>query len=142
MIGPDLGELDSCKKLIDEFGLHKNIEILGHIDQSKLVNYFHENDIYLNTTSYESFGNALCEAASCGIPIISSSVGEIPYIWKHKCNILLSDKLNAAKFTEMVEKLIKNEELRKSIILNAKKNIKKFDKKIILKSWTDLLTTI
>ena len=142
MIGPDLGELDSCKKLIDELGLNKNISILGPIKHSKLINYYHKSDIYLNTTSFESFGNALCEAASSGTPIVSSSVGEIPYIWKHEHNIILSKKIDVENFSNAIVTLINNKDLRNRIIFNAKKNIEKFDKKLILNYWIKMLSKI
>ena len=142
MIGPDLGELDSCKKLIDKLELKKNISILGPIEHSKLVNYYHESDIYLNTTSFESFGNTLCEAASSGTPIVSSSVGEIPYTWKDKHNIILSKKIDVENFSNAIVTLINNKDLRNAIILNAKKNIKKFDRTLVLNYWIKMLSKI
>ena len=92
MIGPDQGTLPACRDRIRELGLEDHISILGYLPNTELNQYYSSHAVYLNTTRYESFGVALIEAGSCGIPCVSTSVGEIPYIWQDGVNILLAER--------------------------------------------------
>jgi SAM-dependent methyltransferase len=74
MIGPDKGILNEILLMIKELGLESNIKIIGPISNQELFKYYQSHSVYLNTTSYESFGVALVEAAACGIPIVSTNV--------------------------------------------------------------------
>ena len=89
MIGPDKGLLNEVVKLIDDLNLKEKVKILGPIPNEELFNYFHSHTVLLNTTSYESFGQALLESAACGCPIVSNDVGEVSYIWEDNEDILL-----------------------------------------------------
>ena len=135
MIGPDRGILKECIQLIDSLDLKNNIEILGKIPHEKLSFYYQTHDIYLNTTSYESFGNALIEAASCGIPIVSTSVGEIPFSWEHEQNIILVQSFNEKAFSSVIVDLLQNNPLKTSLSLLARKKAEQYDISKIIPLW-------
>ena len=122
MIGPDSGGLlKKCKDLVKELKLKENITILGAISNFELYKYYNSHSIFLNTTSVESFGFGLIEAASCGIPIISSKVGEINYIWEEDKEILFFDDKNLNGLVNQIEYLINNKDKHLSLSINAKK---------------------
>ena len=93
------------------------------------------HEIYINTTSYESFGNALIEAASCGIPIVSTSVGEIPYSWEHEKNIILVNSFDEKIFSSKIKMLLANNELKTDLSINARKKSEQYDINTILPLW-------
>jgi glycosyltransferase involved in cell wall biosynthesis len=135
MIGPDRGILKECIQLIDSLDLKNNIEILGKIPHEELPLYYQTHDVFLNTTSYESFGNALVEAAACGIPIVSTSVGEIPYSWEHKKNIILINSFEAKVFSSIIRDLMQNNPLKTSLSLLARKKAEQYDISKIIPLW-------
>lgn len=120
MVGPDGGLLDDTKKLIVELGLSEYVHIAGSVNNTELYKFYQTHNVYINTTSYESFGVALMEAASCGIPIVTSCVGEIPYLWKNDYDCLMVDDLNPNFFAEKVVSLINDSTLANTISTNAK----------------------
>ena len=135
MVGPDRGEMKDCINLISELNLEKNVSIIGQIPHKKLPFYFQTHDIYLNTTSYESFGNALIEAASCGIPIVSTSVGEIPYSWEHEKNIILINSFKEKEFFQNIKMLQQNNDLKIRLSLSARKKAEQYDIAKIIPLW-------
>lgn len=135
MIGPDRGEMKDCINLISVLKLEDNINILGQIPHTDLPFYFQTHEIYINTTSYESFGNALIEAASCGIPIVSTSVGEIPYSWEHEKNIILVNSFDEKIFSTKIKMLLANNELKIDLSINARKKSEQYDINTILPLW-------
>lgn len=110
MVGPDNGLLNATRKLIQELGLEDSVSITGPVENHKLHRYYQSHAVYLNTTSYESFGVALVEAAACGIPMVSGSVGEIPYIWQGN-SITLCPHLHEKPFSEAAIRLLQDPEL-------------------------------
>lgn len=119
MIGPDLGLLDSCKEKIKALNLESQIQIIGPVPNNKLFNFYQTHAVYLNTTSFESFGMALLEAASCGIPIVSTNVGEIPFIYEENESILLVDDFSITDFVSKIGTIFNSHELSSKLSLNG-----------------------
>ena len=139
MIGPDKGLKADTEKLIKNLGLENSIDILGAIPNNHLPAFYHNHSIFLNTTSYESFGVAVIEAAACGIPVVSASVGEIPYLWKHNENMMLATDFQPETFAKHVLNLYQDDILYDNISENAAQLCKKFDNRIIIEEWKTLI---
>jgi glycosyltransferase involved in cell wall biosynthesis len=139
MIGPDKGTLRRVILLIDKLNLTNSIDIVGPVDNSKLFKYYQTHNIYLNTTSYESYGLAVMEAASCGIPIVSTSVGELPYLWCSGVNIQLIDNLDEIKMAAVVNSLLSSNELCNKLSKNARLIAEKYDWALVKNKWIKLL---
>jgi len=140
MIGPDKGMMQETKQLITQLNLTNKINVLGPVNNDKLYEYYQSHAVYLNTTSYESFGVAVVEAASCGIPVVSFSVGEIPFLWKDNENILLAPHLDVDAMAHQVKRIFKHELLRNKLALNARKRAEDFSWENIKLHWLQLLS--
>lgn len=141
MIGPDKGLLSTCKALIQSKGLQDNVIILGYISNDLLYKYYQTHQIFLTTTRYESFGVAIIEAASCGIPCVSTKVGEIPYLWQDGYDMILCER-DAADFANKIGELFENVKLRNKISLNAKVTAEKFTWEKIRPLWIDTINRL
>lgn len=139
MVGPDLGLMDSTKALVKELTLEEHVTFTGGVPNHQLSDYLNSHDIFLNTTSYESFGMAVMEAAACGIPIISTAVGEIPLLWEEEKNILLTEGKTPEAFATQIKRILQSKELSKSLAQNARKKAEQFDWELIKLKWLDLL---
>lgn len=142
MVGPDKGLLSKTKELINKLGLNTSINIVGPVNNDQLYKYYQAHEVFLNTTSYESFGVAVAEAAACGIPIVSTKVGEIPYLWQHGENMLQVDGFDAKKFADEVIKLFETKELALRISKNARIKAETFDWEKIKLKWQELLSSV
>ena len=140
MIGPDKGKLNEVIQLINELDLNDKVKILGPIENKKLYTYFHSHSVLINTTSYESFGQALLESAACGCPIISNNVGEVPYIWEDKENILLSGLNDPQDMADKLILLLSNTKLLENFKHNAYEKAKQYDWVILKNKWHSLLS--
>lgn len=140
MAGPDKGLLNKTLDLIEKLSLTNSVNIVGSIDNTQLYKYYHSHSVYLNTTLYESFGVAVLEAASSGIPIISTKVGEIPLLWENKSDILIVPKLDESSFAEAIKETLAKPNLTKLRVGNARKKAEGFDWQIIESQWIKLLS--
>ena len=139
MIGPDKGILSPVKVLVKELGLENSVDFIGPVPNEKLASYYQSHAVYLNTTSYESFGTAVVEAAATALPIVSTKVGELPYLWKHNENIKFSPEIEANSFASEVADLLNNPSKAKQIGDAGAKRVQEFEWKSINKSWINLI---
>jgi glycosyltransferase involved in cell wall biosynthesis len=139
MVGPDRGELASTKALAIQLGLKKSVVFSGSIPNEKLKEFFHQHTVYINTTSYESFGVAVVEAALCGIPIVSNSVGEIPYLWTHGENILLVNDNNLDEFELHISNLFNDSSILNTLATNARSVAEGFNWIHVKNKWVEIL---
>lgn len=142
MIGPNKGKRADVEKLIEKYQLEKFVEITGPQPNNELYKYYQTHQAFLNTTQYESFGNCIAEAASCGIPIVSNKVGEVPYLWEHGKNSFLVENNSPEEFAKCCIDLFDNSKLSNSISKSAKEHIEQFNTSSILIRWKDLLSNL
>lgn len=126
MVGPDKGNKEETVALIGKLGLDDSIVLTGKIPNDQLPGYYHRHDVYLNTTSYESFGVAVLEAAACGTPVVSTSVGEIPLMWKDNENILLAENVGERELAEKICQLFADSELYTRIQENGRRRAEEY----------------
>ena len=142
MIGPDLGELEKCKILISDLKLNDSIKILGMVDNNDLPKIYNEHFVYINTTNYESFGNAVLESAACGLPVVSTGVGEIGLMWKNNFNILISKSFKPNDFAAQVFKLMDNQKLYNNISKNGFIKAQSYGQSKIIDCWEKLILEV
>jgi glycosyltransferase involved in cell wall biosynthesis len=139
MVGPDQGNMQHCKQLISKFNLDKSIKVIGVIPNNELNELYSSHLIFITTTSYESFGVSLIEAAASGIPMVSTNVGEIPYIWKDKKNMLIVEDNNVELFSDAIMNLIEDSNLREKLSNNARKVAEQYNWEHIRTKWIKIL---
>lgn len=109
----------ACKKYIESVSIEDRIEFLGHINRDRIDELFHITDIFILPSSHESYGMVIKEAASYGIPIITTNVGAIPEIVEHEESALLIPPKDHTAIKKAIIRLLDDEKLRKKIAKGA-----------------------
>ena len=109
------------KKLINNYGLEKNILFLGEKKHSDLVELYRESDLLLLPSELETFGMVMIESMACGTPVaaINSRGGPNDTIINYENGILC----DIEEYNQSIEHFFKNISLRKLIIKNAIKTV-------------------
>ena len=117
---------NSIKKMIIDMKLDKYITIWGQVDDEKYVELHNNADIFLFININQSWGLAVFEAMSCGLPVIvSESVGAIELL-KNKENSIIVNPQNIDEIYNEIIKLKDNQEYYKKISDNAFEIVKDF----------------
>jgi glycosyltransferase involved in cell wall biosynthesis len=100
-----------------------NVDFVGKLPQSALVEHYKKAQFYLQLSSFEGFGLSLCEAMLCGCTPIGSDVNYIPTIIGDTGYVLALRDMDA--LIELLEKAMMdhpiatwNEAARQRIIAN------------------------
>lgn len=71
----DSGYKQKIINLVNELGITENVKFLGWQKDEKLWTIYRNSDLMLCLSTYENFSLPILEAASFGVPIISTDVG-------------------------------------------------------------------
>jgi glycosyltransferase involved in cell wall biosynthesis len=68
----------------------RNVTFHGALKPDRMATLYDEADVYLNAPNIDNMPNSILEAAACGLPIVSSDSGGIPYIVRDGVTALLN----------------------------------------------------
>ena len=109
-LSPDYA--NKIKKMISDKKLEKYITIWGQVDDKKYVELHNNADMFLFININQSWGLAVFEAMSCGLPVIvSESVGAIELL-KNKENSIIVDPENVDEIYNEIMNLKNNKVLQ------------------------------
>lgn len=144
MIGPDKrdGSLERTQDLIRQNRLEGSVKIVGGVPKMQVPSRLAQGEVFLNTTRAESFGVSVLEAAACGLPIVTTNAGELPYLWKDGENALLAPPDNPSVMAGAVRRILTEPGLAGKLSLNARTRAEAFDWSNVLDSWEELLAQV
>ncbi len=128
---------------------HRNIIIENEIDDVMSVyepsknirEAYLSSDFFCLASFWEGFPNVLCEAMSCGLPVVSSDVCDNPYIVKEGENGFLFNPYNPTLIADSIEKLLNLSESERSEISLANRKFaeENLSKEAFLKKYLDII---
>jgi glycosyltransferase involved in cell wall biosynthesis len=141
MAGPDKGDgsLREVQRYADQKGIQGNLSIVGTIKKTDVPIFLENGDIFLNTTDIESFGVSVMEAAANGLCIVTTDVGELPFLWTDRENALLVPPGDPHRMAEAVRSLLTNPSLAERISHEARMKAEQFSWTAIRQKWELLL---
>ena len=142
MIGPDKGIQNQSVELVRELNLGDDVDFVGPVANRELESYYRSHAVFLNTTSYESFGTAVVEAAATAMPIVSSKVGELPYLWTHEENILFAEQLDAEGFAKQARMILRDVDLAQDLGSKAASRVQEFEWSKINARWVEVINEL
>lgn len=125
------------QKKIDEYGLKEAFILKGTTDN--VYEKMREAAFFVLSSRFEGFGMVLVEAMSQGVPCVSFDCpnGPSDIITNEEDGLLVEDQ-NEAALTKSIERLIKNETLRKRLGSKAYDKVTIFSIEKIVDMWEDL----
>jgi len=126
--GPDRSE---CERVTRELNLTDSVKFLGK--QDGLVEILSSSDVFLIPSQSESFGLAALEAMSCGVPVVSSSVGGLPELVKHNESGFIAEIGDVERMAKYTLDLLTNDKKYEMFSQNARnRTLNNFDKSIVV----------
>ena len=106
-------EIEICR-------LQDSVDILPNIPQEELLQQYKTASIYALHSQEESQGIALVEAMAAGLPVVSTTVGGIPYVVKDEESGLLSEYSDIDSFAHNIIRLLEDKNLRDKMAQSAR----------------------
>ena len=130
--GPDICKI---RDLVCKFNLGSSVFFLGV--QENIIPLLNISDVYMLPSKSEGFGLSALEALSCGVPVIGTNVGGLKEIIENGKSGYLFDSGDIDSMSEAVVKILKSNEIRLEMGLEARKRAKLFDSKLIVPKYLE-----
>jgi D-inositol-3-phosphate glycosyltransferase len=82
-------EVARLRQLVTDLDLDKRVHFVAPLRREQLVTFYQAADVLVMPSRSETFGLVAAEAQSCGVPVIATAVGGLPYIIEHEASGLL-----------------------------------------------------
>jgi glycosyltransferase involved in cell wall biosynthesis len=144
MIGPDNkdGSYQDTKDLMVELGLLENMTLPGGIPKSDVPRWLDQGDIFINTTNVDNTPISVLEAMACGMCVVSTEVGGIPYLIKDEHDGLLVPPNDSEAMAAAVHRILTEPGLAEQLSENAHLKARQFDWSVILPEWQQLFLEV
>ncbi|MBO5283414.1 MAG: glycosyltransferase family 4 protein, partial [Lachnospiraceae bacterium] len=87
----------------------------------------------------EGFGLVILEAMASGLPVVASESGGIAEIIRHEENGLLSAERDSVRLADNINRMLKDEKLRRKIICNMNATVRLYDYEAVGKRYAELM---
>lgn len=88
VVGQGSGYWDDCERevaeIIQKYHLQGHVLLVGQSNQAN--RFFQAADLFVSPSEYEGFALTLVEALACGLPCVSTTVGEAPQLIRNGVN--------------------------------------------------------
>jgi phenylacetate-CoA ligase len=118
-------EESQLKRLVVGLGL-RSVAFYGFVSPTNLPAIYSEYDIYVNASRVDNFPGALVEAACSGLPIVSTGVGGIPDMIRHRETGLIVDLEDHDGLASNVIELVEDQELARGLARSARRWAEQF----------------
>jgi len=141
MVGPDKGDgtLELTRARARELGVQDALTLVGPVARALVPHRLRQGDIFLNTTNIDNAPVSVIEAMACGLCVVSTNVGGIPYLLKGNQDALLVPPRDPVAMAERVKHILKDRELAGHLSRNAGQKAEAFDWSNVLPKWDALL---
>ncbi|PPD35100.1 MAG: glycosyl transferase family 1 [Methylomonas sp.] len=129
------------KKLIalaEDKGLVSNIVFTGKLTPDEVSELYRKADIMLNPTTVDNMPNSVLEALACGLAVVSTNVGGIPYIVQNEYTALLVEINDFEMMADKIEQLINDPKLYEKLVFNGRSYVEQYGWNIVKDQWLDL----
>ena len=115
---------------------------VGGVANSEVPMWLNRGDIFLNTTHVHNTPVSVIEAMACGLVVISTNVGGLPYLLTDGEDALLVPPDDAEAMAAAVRRVLTEPGLAERLSANARRKAESFDWANVLPMWRKLLGSI
>jgi len=144
MAGADKGDgsMQQVESLAAELGVQSRVKLPGQVPKEKVPDLLDKADIFLNTTNIDNTPVSVIEAMACGLCVVSTDVGGVPYLVQNGRDALLVAADDAAAMADAVRHLLRKPDAAARMSRNARQTAEQCDWSKIIPQWQTLFAAI
>lgn len=98
------------------------LRFLGTVPFAEMPRLYQQADIFVNTSNFDNFPATLIEASACGLPVVTTDAGGIPYMVEDGINALVVPKGDWEAMARAVLRLLDDPDLAARLSENGRWN--------------------
>jgi glycosyltransferase involved in cell wall biosynthesis len=101
----------------------RNVTFCGAVAPDRMAVLYDDADVYLNAPDIDNMPNSILEAAACGLPVVTSNAGGIPYIVRDGVTALLTPPNDDAALAAAAIRLLEKPDLASGLAAAARAEV-------------------
>lgn len=140
MIGHDRGDgsLEQTLRLAKALLLEEHIRFIPGVPKDEVPSYLSQGDVFLNTTTIDNTPVSVIEAMACGLCVVSTNVGGLPYLLREGEDALLVPSDDLPRMVEAVRTILQQPAVAERLSRQARRKTEGFDWAKVLPEWLKL----
>ncbi|MBI2381166.1 MAG: glycosyltransferase family 4 protein [Gammaproteobacteria bacterium] len=82
-------ELENLQALARELGIVPSVDFCGRLEPEAIAALYRRATLMLNPSTVDNMPNSILEALACGVPVVSTDVGGVPFVVEDRKTALL-----------------------------------------------------
>ena len=107
---------ETLERAVEQMQLSNAVRFTGRLENIHMAALYRDADIVLNPSLADNMPISILEALASGGPVVSTNVGGIPHLVKHRCTAILVPPQNPEAMAEAVLELLDNSALTKEMV--------------------------
>lgn len=140
MLGPDKGDgsMQAAIQTAAALGVSEQLQAPGGVPKTSIPVWLQKGDIFLNTTNVDNAPVSVIEAMACGLCVVSTNVGGIPYLLKHEHDALLVPPDAPEAMATAIRRILYEPGLAEHLSRNARAKAENYAWSAVLPQWEHL----
>jgi glycosyltransferase involved in cell wall biosynthesis len=138
MVGREDRNSIYCRSLVHDLNL-RNVNFLGLVPKDEIPKLADSHDIYLQTNRVDNMPVTVIEMWTCGLPVVATNVGGVPYLIRDGVNGMLVELEDYQGMAEICLDLLENPEKAQYLSLNGRTSAEKFTWERVVDEWQKAL---
>ncbi len=111
------------------------VTFTGRVEREAMARLFDEADIFLNASVIDNMPVAIIEAFYCGLPVVTTNAGGIPYVVRDRENGLLCAMRDDDALAQALVTVMEDSQLRAAIIAGGRADAARFSWEQVREQW-------
>lgn len=143
MIGMDKGDgsLAATHAEVQRLGLANCCRILPKVAKHEVPAALAVGDVFLNTTNIDNTPVSVLEAMACGLCVVSTNVGGLPYLITHGVHGMLTPPNDESAMADAVHEVLTSPGLAAHLSAQGRQKAESCDWSRVTDRWLELLET-
>jgi glycosyltransferase involved in cell wall biosynthesis len=113
----------------------RNTTFIGRVPGEGMPDMYDAADIYLNATNIDNMPGTLIECLSCGLPVVTTDAGGIPYIVTHEESALIVPRNDHEAMARNAIRLLEDEALAVKLGKIGRESCHRFTWSTVREAW-------
>lgn len=96
------------EKHVKKLNIENNVFLVGNMGQEMLADFYRASDVLLLTSNFEGMPRCVLEALGCGLPVVSTDVGEVKRVVKNGFSGEVVEDFSPMTILKGIEKVLDN----------------------------------
>jgi Glycosyltransferase len=120
----------------------RNTKFIGRVEHQQIIDLYNSSDVFLNASLIDNQPLSILEAFACGLPVVTTNAGGIPYMVDNERTAMVVDVNDHAALANAAIRLFDEPALSQRLIAEGRRECEKYSWTAVRNQWLDLYSEV